>query len=86
MPPPPPPRPLRVKAWELSLWFNKTKSEIEHNLAVILREAAKKKVPPPIARPLRGGGGKGRAITEKLTFFETFFFILLPFKNKIILL
>ena len=37
-----------------------------------------------MARPLRGGGGggKGRAIKEKRTFFETFFFILLPFKNK----
>ena len=33
-----------------------------------------------MARPLRGG--KGRAIKEKRTFFETFFFILLPFKNK----
>ena len=33
--------------------------------------------------PLRGGrGGKGRAIKEKGTFFETFFFTLLPFKNK----
>ena len=35
-----------------------------------------------MARPLRGGGGKGRAIKEKRTFFETFIFILLPFKNK----
>ena len=37
-----------------------------------------------MARPLRGGGGKGRAIKEKITFFETYFFILLPFnfKNK----
>ena len=34
-----------------------------------------------MARPLRGGGGKGRAIKEKITFFETFFFIMLPFKN-----
>ena len=34
-----------------------------------------------MARPLRGGGGKGRAIKKK-TFFETFLFILLPFKNK----
>ena len=33
-----------------------------------LREAAKK-VPPLMARPLRGGGGKGRAIKEKRTFF-----------------
>ena len=30
-----------------------------------LREAAKKKVPPLMAGPLRGGGGKGRAIKEK---------------------
>ena len=43
----------------------------------------KKKVPPLVAGPLRGGeGGKGRATKEKRTFFETFFFILLPFKNK----
>ena len=34
-----------------------------------------KKVPPLMARPLRGGGGKGRALKEKGTFF------LLPFKN-----
>ena len=34
-----------------------------------------------MAGPLRGGGGKGRAIKEKITFVETFFFILLPFKN-----
>ena len=48
-----------------------------------LWEAAKKKVHPLVAGPLRGGGvGKGRAIKEKRTFFETFFFILLPFKNK----
>ena len=32
----------------------------------------------------RGGGG--RAIKEKRTFFETFFFILLPFRNINILL
>ena len=30
----------------------------------------------------RGRGGKGRAIKEKITFFETFFFILLSFKIK----
>ena len=36
-----------------------------------------------MARPLRGGGeGKGQAIEEKRAFFETLFFILLPFKNK----
>ena len=35
-----------------------------------------------MAGPLRGGGGKGWANKEKRTFFETFFFILLPFKNK----
>ena len=34
-----------------------------------------------MAGPSRGGG-KGRAIKEKITFFKTFFFILLPFKNK----
>ena len=33
-----------------------------------------------MAGPLRGGGGK--AIKEKRIFIETFFFILLPFKNK----
>ena len=42
----------------------------------------KKKVHPLVARPLRGAGGKGRAIKEKRTFFLNFFFILLPFKNK----
>ena len=31
------------------------------------REAAKK-VPPLTAGPFRGGGGKGRAIKEKITF------------------
>ena len=33
-----------------------------------------KKNPPLMARPLRKGGegGKGRAIKEKITFFETF--------------
>ena len=52
-------------------------------LTEVLREAAKKKkVPPLVAGPLRGGGGKGRATKEKRTFFKTFFFILLPFKNK----
>ena len=43
----------------------------------------KKKVPPLVAGPLRGGeGDKGRATKEKRTFFKTFFFILLPFKDK----
>ena len=38
----------------------------------------KKKVPPLVAGPLRGGeGGKGRATKEKRTFFKNFFFILL---------
>ena len=32
-----------------------------------------KKIPPVMAGPLkRGGGVKGRAIKEKITFFETF--------------
>ena len=35
-----------------------------------------------MAGPLRGGGGKGRAIKEKKNFFLFYFFILLPFKNK----
>ena len=35
-----------------------------------------------MARPLREGGGKGRAIKEKITFLETFYFVLLPFKSK----
>ena len=40
-----------------------------------VREAAKKKVPPLVAGPLRGGeGGKGRATKEKRTFFFNFFF------------
>ena len=45
----------------------------------VVREAAKKKVHPLVAGPLRErGGGKGRAIKEK----KTFFFIVLSFKNK----
>ena len=36
-----------------------------------------------MAGPIRGGGGKGLAIKEKITFFGTFFLILLPFKIKI---
>ena len=39
-----------------------------------VREAAKK-LSPLMARPIRWGGGKGRALKEKGTFF------LLPFKN-----
>ena len=36
-----------------------------------------------MAGPLReGGGGEGRAMKEKKTFFETCFFIFLPFKKK----
>ena len=45
----------------------------------LLRET-QKKVHPLVAGPLRGGGGKGRAIKEKINFFK-FFFNLLPFKN-----
>ena len=52
------------------------------NSSRMSKGSRKKKVPPLMARPLRGGGGKGQAIKEKRTFFETFFFILLPFKNK----
>ena len=47
-----------------------------------LREAAKKSSSTSGRATKRGGGGKGRAIKEKIPFFETFFFILLPFKNK----
>ena len=43
----------------------------------------KKILYPQLARPLRGReGGKGRAIKEKRTFVETFFYILLQFKNE----
>ena len=43
--------------------------------SVTLREAAKKKkIPPIMARPLRGGGENN--------FFWNLFFILFPFKNK----
>jgi len=38
--------------------------------------------PVSLAIKRGGGGGKGRANKEKRTFFKTFFFILLPFKNK----
>ena len=53
-----------------------------------VREAAKKKkVPPLVAGPLRGGeGGKGRATKEKRTFFKTFFLFCCHLKIKIILL
>ena len=52
----------------------------------LLREAAKK-VPPLVAGPLRGGGGgKGWAIKEKRTFFETFLLFCCHLKIKIILL
>ena len=47
-----------------------------------LREAAKKSSSTSGRATKRGGGGNGRAIKEKRTFFETFFFILLPFKNE----
>ena len=48
----------------------------------VLREAAKKKVPPLVAGPLRGGWGKGRATKEK----RTFFLFCCHLKIKIILL
>ena len=52
-----------------------------------LRETKKKKVPPLVAGPLRGGeGGKGRATKEKRTFFKTFFLFCCHLKIKIILL
>ena len=35
---------------------------------------------PLMARPLRGGGGKGRAIKEKITFWNFLFYFV--FKNK----
>ena len=39
-----------------------------------------------MARPLRGGEGKGRAIKEKRTFFDFFFVFCCHLKIKIILL
>ena len=45
-----------------------------------LREDAKKKVPPLVAGPLRGGVKAG-PLRKKELFFKPFF-ILLPFKNK----
>ena len=49
---------------------------------ILFREATKK-VLLLMAGPLKkGGGGKGPAIKEKITFLK----ISLPFKNKIILL
>ena len=35
-----------------------------------------------MAGPLRGGGDKGPANKEKITFLWNFFYILMPFKNK----
>ena len=46
------------------------------NLLSALREAAEKKFPPLMAGPLREGGVKGRAIKEKRTFFESFFYFV----------
>ena len=41
----------------------------------LLGKPQKKKVPPLVAGPLRGGeGGKGRATKEKRTFLKTFFY------------
>ena len=51
-----------------------------NGLVGLVREAEKK--PPLMAKPLRGGGG---ALREKELFLKLFF-ILLPLKNKIILL
>ena len=48
----------------------------------LLREAAKKqKKSSTNGRAIKRGGGKGRAIKEKITFLKLFFLILLPFKN-----
>ena len=56
------------------------------NTNFLVREAAKK-VLLLMAGPLRGGGdGKKPAIKKKITFFLLFKKILMPFKNKIILL
>ena len=49
------------------------------------REAANK-VPPLMARPLRGGKRPGRAIKETRTLFETFLKFCCHLKIKIILL
>ena len=49
----------------------------------VCKGSRQKKVHPLVAGPLRGGGGKGRAIKEKKNFFWNFFFILLPFKNTL---
>ena len=59
--------------------------KIIHLFTLSLLGKPQKKNPPLMARPLRGGGGEGglKAIKEKITFFKTFFFISLPFKNKI---
>ena len=47
-----------------------------------VREAAKKIFSSWPGHEEGGGGVKGRAIEEKITFFKTFFKILLPFENK----
>ena len=45
---------------------------------MVFGKGSRKKNPPLLARPLKGGGVKGRAIKEK----RIFFFFFLPFKNK----
>ena len=52
----------------------------------VIPKGSRKKNPPLIAGPLRGGGGKGRAIKETRTFSETFFLFCRHLKIKIILL
>ena len=53
----------------LCLFLNVVVGNIKLSNDQGVREAAKKKVPPLVAGPLRGGGGKGRATKEKTFFY-----------------
>ena len=64
---------LLHRCWTKSQQFSDHhRNQYLQGLHKSIREAAKK-IPPLMAGPLRGGGGKGRAIKEK-NFFWNFFF------------
>ena len=64
--------------------YSGSHDDFQLNINKYLREAEEKK--SSLNGRAGGGGAKGLAIKEKRTFFGIFLKILLPFKNKIILL